>query len=63
LNRFRSERLKNILEKIFSQVVMLLAQQGYVSLKEIYTDGTKIEANANRYSFVWGNAIKTNTEK
>lgn len=26
-------------------------------------DGTKIEANANRYTFVWGNAIKTNKEK
>ncbi len=32
-------------------------------LKELYTDGTKIEANANRYTFVWGNAIKTNKEK
>lgn len=29
----------------------------------MYTDGTKIEANANRYTFVWGNAIKTNKEK
>jgi hypothetical protein len=34
-----------------------------VSLKEVYTDGTKIEANANRYTFVWGNAIKTNKAK
>src|SRR4030095_13919044 len=24
---------------------------------------TKIEANANRYTFVWGNAIKTNMER
>ena len=37
--------------------------EGLVSLKEIYTDGTKIEANANRNTFVWGNAIKTNKEK
>jgi hypothetical protein len=34
-----------------------------LSLKELYTDGTKIEANANRYTFVWGNAIKTIKEK
>lgn len=25
----------------------------------MFTDGTKLEANANRYTFVWGKAIKT----
>lgn len=63
INRFRSERLKEPLKKIFIQVVQLLAAEGLLSIKEIYTDGTKIEANANRYTFVWGNAIKTNKEK
>ncbi len=63
LNRFRSERLKSVLKKIFVQVVQLLADQGLVSLKEIYVDGTKIEANANKYTFVWGNSIKANKEK
>jgi len=63
LNRFRSERLKDVLKEIFAQVVMLLVESGHVSLKEVYTDGTKIEANANRYTFVWGNAIKTNKKK
>jgi transposase len=63
INRFRTEKLKGILKKIFSQVVLLLSQEGHVSLKEAYLDGTKIEANANRYSFVWGNAIKTQKER
>jgi len=63
LNRFRGDRLKEVLKDIFVQVVHLLAEQGLVSLKELYVDGTKIEANANRYTFVWGNAIKTNKEK
>lgn len=63
INRFRSERLKNVLRNIFAEVVMLLVESGHVSLKDIYLDGTKIEANANRYSFVWGNAIKTNRNK
>jgi len=63
INRFRSERLKDVLQKIFTQVVQLLAEEGVLSIKELYTDGTKIEANANRYTFVWGNAIKTNKEK
>ena len=63
LARFRSERLKDELKVIFAQVVKLLVEEGLVGIKEIYTDGTKIEANANRYSFVWGKAIKTNKER
>lgn len=63
INRFRGDRLQQTLRPIFSQVVELLCQEGLLSIKELYTDGTKIEANANRYSFVWGNSIKTNREK
>lgn len=63
INRFRSERLKDVLKDVFTQVVKLLVESGHVSLKDINVDGTKIEANANRYTFVWGNAIKTNREK
>ena len=63
INRFRSERLKNVIKETFSQVVQLLTNSGHVALKEINVDGTKIEANANRYTFVWGNAIKSNKEK
>ncbi len=32
-------------------------------LKELYEDGTKIWANANRYTFVWGKSIKTSKER
>ena len=63
INRFRSERLKSVLKQVFSKVVELLAAEGLVGLKEVYIDGTKIEANANRYTFVWGNAIKTSKER
>ena len=63
LNRFRSEKLKDILKEIFAQVVMMLAETGHVSLKDVYLDGTKIEANANRYTFVWGKSIKYNKER
>lgn len=63
LNRFRGDRLKGSLKKVFVQVVHLLADQGLLSLKEMYVDGTKIEANANKYTFVWGNSIKVNKEK
>jgi len=61
--RFRSKRLKDQIKKVFTKVVELLVAEGQISLKEVYIDGTKIEANANRYTFVWGNAIKSNKEK
>lgn len=63
INRFRGERLKEPLQKIFTQVVELLIAEGLLNIKELYTDGTRIEANANRYTFVWGKAIKTSKER
>lgn len=63
INRFRGKRLQATLQPIFTQVVLLLYQEGLLSIKDLYTDGTKIEANANRYTFVWGNSIKTNKER
>lgn len=63
INSFRGKRLQHTLKNIFTQVVELLAAEGVLSIKDIYVDGTKIEANANRYTFVWGNAIKTSKEK
>lgn len=39
-----------------------MVEEGLISIRNIYTDGTKIEANANKYSFVWGRAIKTGKE-
>lgn len=63
INRFRAEKVAPLLKDVFKQIVLLLAAEGIVSLKEIYVDGTKIEANANRYTFVWGNAIKTSKER
>jgi transposase len=61
--RFRSERLKDTLKQVFGQIVTLLVEEGLVSLKEIYTDGTKMESVANKYTFVWGKAIKTSKER
>ncbi len=63
INRFRGERLKEALRNIFEEVVQLLASEGLLSIEEVYTDGTKIEANANKYTFVWKKAIATNKEK
>lgn len=63
INRFRGKRLDGNLKAIFGSVVEMLAQEGYLSIKEVYIDGTKIEANANRYTFVWAKAIATQKQK
>ena len=34
-----------------------LLKKGLITLKELFIDGTKIEANANRYTFVWRGSI------
>lgn len=63
INRFRGERLSGVLKEVFANVVRLLVESGHVSLRQAYTDGTKIEANANRYTFVWAKSIETSRAK
>lgn len=66
INHFRGARLKDKIEAIFTQVVLLLNESGVVSLKEVFTDGTKMESVANRYTFVWKGSVekyKANLEK
>lgn len=58
INRFRSERLKGIIEQVFTEVVELLLREGYIKFENYFLDGTKIEANASKYSWVWGKNTK-----
>lgn len=58
INRFRSERLKGIIDDIFAEVVDLLLREGYIKFENYFLDGTKIEANAGKYSWVWGKSTK-----
>ena len=51
--RFRSQRLSKCTDEIFSQIVALLHEMGEIKYEHLFVDGTKIEANANKYSFVW----------
>lgn len=42
-----------ILDNLNYQFIRRLKKEGLVTLEALYIDGTKIEANANRYTFVW----------
>jgi transposase len=51
--RFRTERLVDIVDNLFNQLIEKLKDWGEIQFKNIFIDGTKIEANANKYTFVW----------
>ena len=63
INRFRSSHLKDTIHQIFTQVVVILVDMGYLSLDVIYVDGTKLESRANRYTFVWRKSVEKNKAK
>ena len=55
---FKSKKLtSDILDDLNYQFMRRLQKEGFVTLKELFIDGTKIEANANRYTFVWRGSI------
>lgn len=63
INNFRGKHLKDKLNKLFSDIVLMLTELGYVSLDVQYIDGTKIEASSNRYTFVWRKSVEKNKLK
>lgn len=63
INRFRGEGLKEDIKGLFTQIVLLLQEAGYVSLDVQYIDGTKIESASNRYTFVWRGSLEKHKSK
>lgn len=58
INYYRGKRLKEGFDAVFTQVVRLLHEEGFVSLKVQCIDGTKIESVANKYTFVWRGSVE-----
>ena len=51
---FKGKKLTGeVLDDLNYQFLRRLKKEGLITLKELYIDGTKIEANANRYTFIW----------
>jgi transposase len=59
IHNFRSKRMKQAVEDIFGSIIEILIDGGYIKVENLNVDGTKIEANANRYSYIW----RKNVEK
>lgn len=53
INNFRSGRLKKTIDKIFVSMLHYLKENNYIKLENYFVDGTKINANANKYTYVW----------
>ena len=56
--RFRTGPLKAVKQELLEQLVRMLVEWGYVSLATVFIDGTKIESNANKYTFVWKKGVE-----
>ena len=63
ITRFMYDKLSSEIEDLFYQLINKLYELGEIKFENLFVDGTKIEANANRYTFVWANAVKKNAEK
>lgn len=52
INTFRSSIIKDVIDDVFASVVEFLVEEKYVNFENYFLDGTKIEANANKYTHV-----------
>ncbi len=58
-NIIRNELTESI-EQIFLDVNQYIFKKDHVDLNHTYIDGTKIEASANRYTWVWKKSCAKN---
>ena len=61
--RFRIGFLAEACEDLFYQMVRRLASAGELSQETVFIDGTKLEACANKYTFVWKKSVGKREEK
>jgi transposase len=59
LSDFRSCRMQDLVDTVLSTVLLYLVEHDYINLDDLYVDGSKWEANANKHKVVW----RKNTER
>ena len=60
---FIRDELTTTIEQIFNDINAYIFDKEAVDLNHTYIDGTKLEANANRYTWVWKKSCVKNTSK
>jgi len=59
INRFRIQpEVKDLIRQCFIQFRCQLVEEKLIDQEAIFIDGTKIEANANKFTFVWKKSIE-----
>ncbi len=53
INDFRGQRMKDVIDEVFAEVLLYLLEAGHVKLEHYFADGTKIAADANQHKVVW----------
>ena len=56
INEFRGVRMQDLIDELFETIIQKLIDENYITMENYFLDGTKIEANANKYTFVWKKA-------
>jgi len=63
IDNFMNNYLLGNIEDIFTEINQYIFAKGSVDLEHLYIDGTKIVANANKYSWVWKKSCVKNRQK
>jgi len=59
LSEFRGNRMEGLIDEVYREVLKYLVKNDYIDLDDLYVDGSKWEANGNKYKVVW----RKNTER
>ena len=63
IGNFIRDDLTDTIENIFIKINKVIFEKDNVDLSHTYIDGSKIEANANKYTWVWKKSCITNRDK
>ncbi len=63
IDNFMNNCLLSNIGDIFNEINAYIIKAENIDLEHVYIDGTKLEANANKYSWVWKNSSITNRNK
>lgn len=63
IDNFMNKKLIATIEDIFTEINGYIFAEADVDLNHVYIDGTKVSANANKYSWVWKKSSVKNRQK
>ena len=55
---FINEEIEGSIEDVFAAVMEYIIREDHVDLQHVYIDGSKFEANTNKYTWVWKKATE-----